>query len=51
MAISAWIHVVLTAMKRDDEALNALALQFLGSLDASSLRFLLTIKRFIAVTF
>jgi hypothetical protein len=40
MAISAWIYTVLTAMKRGDEALNASSLQFLGS-----------VKRFITLIF
>jgi uncharacterized PurR-regulated membrane protein YhhQ (DUF165 family) len=37
IAISAWIYIVLTAMKRGDEELNTSSLQFLRS-----------IKRFIA---
>jgi hypothetical protein len=40
LAISAWIYIVLTAMKQGNEALNA-----------SSLQFFLSVKRFIAVTF
>jgi hypothetical protein len=40
------------AMKRGDEALNASLLQFLSIVKrASSLRFLLSVKRFIAVNF
>jgi hypothetical protein len=42
------------AMERGDEALNASSLQFLSSVKrfiASSLRFFLSIKRFIAVIF
>jgi hypothetical protein len=37
LAISAWIYIVLTAMKRGDEVLNASLLQCLSS-----------VKRFIA---
>jgi hypothetical protein len=51
MAISAWIYIVLTAMKRGDEVLNASLLQFLSSVKyfiGSMLQF--SIKRFIAVT-
>ncbi len=54
LAISVWIYLVLTAMKRGDEALNASFLQFLSSVKrfiASSLRFFLSVKRFIAVIF
>jgi hypothetical protein len=40
MAISAWIYIALTAMKRGNEALKA-----------SSLQFLSIVKRFIAVNF
>jgi hypothetical protein len=40
MAISAWIYIVLTAMKRGDEVLNA-----------SSLQFLSIVKRFMATIF
>jgi hypothetical protein len=43
MAISAWIYIVLTAMKRGDEVLNASLLQFLSIVKrfiASSLQFL-----------
>jgi hypothetical protein len=42
------------AMKRGDEALNASSLQFLSSVKrfiASSLRFFLSVKRLIAVIF
>jgi hypothetical protein len=42
------------AIKRGDEALNASSLQFLEAFNASSLHrydFLLSVKRFIAVTF
>ncbi len=54
LAISVWIYVVLTALKRGDEALNASSLQFLSSVNrfiASSLWFSPSIKRFIAVIF
>ncbi len=54
MAISAWIYVVLPAMKRGNEALNASSLQFLSSVKrfiASLLKFFLRVKRFITVTF
>jgi hypothetical protein len=50
------LHSVVSdeAMKRGNEALNASSLQFLSSVKrfiASSLQFFLSIKRFIAVTF
>jgi hypothetical protein len=38
MAISAWIYIVLPSMKRANEALNASSLQFLSS-----------VKRFIGI--
>jgi hypothetical protein len=40
MAISAWIYILLTAMKQGNEALNA-----------SSLKFLWSVKRFISTHF
>jgi hypothetical protein len=51
MAISAWIYIVLTAMKRGDEALNASSLKFFSTVNNSSLQFFLSIKHFIAITF
>jgi hypothetical protein len=42
MVISAWIYIVLTAMKLGNEVLNALSLQFLSSSLANALEDLLS---------
>ncbi len=54
MAIHGYTYLVSPAMKRDEEALNALSLQFLGLVKqfiASRYSFFLSIKGFITVPF